>query len=798
MSYISFIIISIIGICLWHFYELNGFYTNWYKDFIESYIIVDLCVYIYTIIVLLAAIYYVENIKKISSIVIHTIIIIEIIISLNYIPAFLPIKLLHTNIYYHVWISILLTLLITCEIYAFAYHYYIEDTEVKCNHANTKLIHDSWKSYASSIVTHIENMEKPIESYSIAIASPWGSGKTTMLNEIKKQLEDRQKYIIREFTPWKMTSSNQINKEFFILLQDIISESPSIYSLNKILIEYANLLSNIPNVPTIVKSLVSILGNKNQSIIALHTRIDDSLQKLNRKIVIIIDDLDRLEHQELFEMMRLIRVSANFRNILFFVAYDKQYIIQTLQNHGISRADEYIKKIINLEISLPIYEEYFLGNLLYKTIIEADKWTESNQKDLFESIQYVSTIDQRPLVQHYFLNFRDVERFSRSFVLLLRHISKDENKLNISWGDFFWLEVLHYFDNKTYNTLRDNVWEILELSLHSDVLQCKQTDNAIIAHLFPQKTKVNSNSIARINNFTLFFAFATLENSIALEDFREVMQKCDSREKLLNKVHLWLGGRKYRDFIYALKHYYYGNISDLREAVNYIDALLFTALFSPYNSNLEKDLLMQFRVLLNPRIGNQEYLDKKSIIAEFEYIISNFNPSSIINRFLATMTTSIDMNGDDEDTPIKLLSNQELKKLAKKHFEKFKQSLELPNITTLFNSKNQLYIFVKSSAYVESYYSEDDTGQSTKYTSLLSNAIEEVYANQRFSEEEFKNMMDSLMKQLEVSEDTFEVISIIEKLFGSCSAFINFIDKHFTLSSQTRESYMRQLNLNNK
>lgn len=66
------------------------------------------------------------------------------------------------------------------------------------------------------------------------------------------------------------------------------------------------------------------------------SKIADKLKDIDSKIVVAIDDIDRLDSNELFEVLRLIRNTANLPNLIFLVTYDKDYVIKQLKNKGIS------------------------------------------------------------------------------------------------------------------------------------------------------------------------------------------------------------------------------------------------------------------------------------------------------------------------------------------------------------------------------------------------------------------------------------------------------------------------------
>ena len=67
------------------------------------------------------------------------------------------------------------------------------------------------------------------------------------------------------------------------------------------------------------------------------------LNCIDRPVVIVIDDIDRLEKNELFEVLRLIRNTGNFANLIYVVAYDERYVVEQLSNLGIYNGRLYLE-----------------------------------------------------------------------------------------------------------------------------------------------------------------------------------------------------------------------------------------------------------------------------------------------------------------------------------------------------------------------------------------------------------------------------------------------------------------------
>ena len=85
----------------------------------------------------------------------------------------------------------------------------------------------------------------------------------------------------------------------------------------------ANYLMGINRrIANLIKKYLDILDAKlnygisnildNESLNSIQDNISKSLKKLDERIVIIIDDIDRLSSEEILEVFRIIRGSANF------------------------------------------------------------------------------------------------------------------------------------------------------------------------------------------------------------------------------------------------------------------------------------------------------------------------------------------------------------------------------------------------------------------------------------------------------------------------------------------------------
>lgn len=318
------------------------------------------------------------------------------------------------------------------------------------NFADDKL---GYGKYASEIADRINksNFEK---SFAIGINGKWGMGKTSFINLIKSEV-DQDNIIEINFNPWNSQSSKAIVIDFFDTLQEKLG--PYHYSLAKQLKKYSSKLIEVNN-NTITQSIQTAIFTLTgfESTLSLHSGIDETLKNINKKIVIYIDDLDRLDSEEIIEIIRLIRNTANFNNTFFIVAYDRNYIINALNNYNLYKGDVFLEKIFQIEVTLP----YFKKDILRKCL--ADSLT------LRLPIEYKEIINYDILGNYYITprylnkwldNMRDVTRLSNTILLNIEKLKGD-----VVFNDFLRIELLRLKYPSVYESLHRHRSDFLDNS----------------------------------------------------------------------------------------------------------------------------------------------------------------------------------------------------------------------------------------------------------------------------------------------------------------------------------------------
>ncbi len=214
--------------------------------------------------------------------------------------------------------------------------------------------------FARRIVDELNNSHFK-ESFSIGIVGEWSSGKSSFLNLIRSNLNPKDR-IILDFKPWLNYDRGSTVKTFFELMKSELSTYDK--NLSGLLNQYYQSISSFDSgaFSKVLSTLNPLQESKTQS--AEYFEINGALKGIGKQIVIIIDDLDRLDPREIVEVFKLIRNTANFHNTVYITAFDRTYVVHAIRKLSNYNPHRFIDKIFDLEYVLPeIGEEFVIEDL---------------------------------------------------------------------------------------------------------------------------------------------------------------------------------------------------------------------------------------------------------------------------------------------------------------------------------------------------------------------------------------------------------------------------------------------------
>lgn len=263
---------------------------------------------------------------------------------------------------------------------------------------------------AKSAIHKVLQTNTEDSSFTFGINAQWGAGKTTFLYMMKQYIISDKDIIIIDFNPWLYADGNDLVSVFFDELSKTLKEYD--HSLAKNIIDYSKIISSFnTNETKIISSLINLLENEN-SLQNTKQQIVDAIYKIKKKIVVFIDDLDRLDASELMEMFKLIRNVSDFPFMYFISAYDKSYIIQCLKSKMNTKEVNFVEKIFQVEFHLPPYPSEEIRKHLYY-YINSQTHIEPRDKKLLYGFIFESKPGIRIL--KVLTTLREVKRIANSF-----------------------------------------------------------------------------------------------------------------------------------------------------------------------------------------------------------------------------------------------------------------------------------------------------------------------------------------------------------------------------------------------
>lgn len=347
-------------------------------------------------------------------------------------------------------------------------------------------------------------MEENNNSFVISLNGEWGSGKTTMLNLFSNKIKEYGDITIINFNPWNFSSSEDLIRKFFLQVFSNLNKSEINKPLLTVLKKYMKIIGCVDKI--VDSKVTNIASNLGSTAVEFFEEIDLSKcslsdikeelnEKLNhKKLLVIIDDIDRLLPNQLLEIFQLVKSVGDLKNIVYVLSFDKAIVNKNLENVFAYSPEKYLEKIIQISFDIPRISvkniQIYFKKSLKKLGIDIIKSLEEGRYEYLPcSYSLLSS-------KNAFENFRKIKRYLNVFSFEYNLVK------NSVWEDDFvaitYLKNFHFnVYNKIFNNKKlltnprkmDRPVEKLEMFLDGEWDSKKSLLEELLSTLFPTLSK---------------------------------------------------------------------------------------------------------------------------------------------------------------------------------------------------------------------------------------------------------------------------------------------------------------------
>jgi len=296
------------------------------------------------------------------------------------------------------------------------------------------------------------------ESFVIGLYGDWGSGKTSIANlavdEIRKRTRGGPKQaVVVRYNPWACSAGDELQYQFFVQLASDLSRMDGVKRAGKklaqLVLEYGDAISLAgPEAAAVRAATVPVFKRltADADIVSLRIAIEKKLEKISKRVIVVIDDVDRLTREQIGSVFQLVSAVADFKSTVFILPFDYGVVVRALdyvQGRGVEGAS-YLSKIVQIPLSVPQPKMSEIRSGVERMI-------ERSMGELSEEEAAMVRQIVGDVVMPYVKTMRDAKRLANSFAFASFAIGAELNK-----ADLLALSALQAFDPGFYDFVQSN------------------------------------------------------------------------------------------------------------------------------------------------------------------------------------------------------------------------------------------------------------------------------------------------------------------------------------------------------
>jgi predicted KAP-like P-loop ATPase len=337
----------------------------------------------------------------------------------------------------------------------------------------------------------------------LAIYGNWGVGKTTVKNFALHYLRHEHGIVPIEFEPWQWSGRDRVIDALFSAIESSLGKQnlrdaekrfkaltrvlgvtvptldfvqlvlPSVVAViagglvyfgisftlslrqlpEAIIALGIGLLGLLKSVHAIAKALSEYYANARE---ARCEALDDArdslvkeLQKRKKPLVIVIDDIDRLEASEIRQVIQTVKAVSNLPNVVYLLLFQREVVEKALEEvAGDGNGAQFLEKAILVGFHVPEPPPGRIMEMLDESIAERRRDSEFSRH--WDDARWQDIV--KPSLHSFFRTARDVIRFGAALQVYVEQ-HRHNNALEVNPIDLIALETIRMFEPNLFERL---------------------------------------------------------------------------------------------------------------------------------------------------------------------------------------------------------------------------------------------------------------------------------------------------------------------------------------------------------
>lgn len=296
------------------------------------------------------------------------------------------------------------------------------------------------------------------EGIVLALYGPWGSGKSTVLAYVEHELErgpDAERPVVVTFNPWWFSGQDNLARAFLGQLQAVLPEKYGGFKeLGNKLAEFGGALGGVADIVgtamglplggRVIEAGAQLLAAKPKDVPALKRAVADLLLEQKKRVLVVIDDIDRLAPEEVRQLFTVIKALADFPYVTYLLAFDREVATTAISEQTGLPGDRYLEKIIQVPFELPRADH---STLLQALFVRLDVVMAPTPPGRFDKYYWTNVFHSG--LDRLFSVPRDIVRLTNALSVTYPAVVGEVNPV-----DFIAIECLRVFLPAVYDAIR--------------------------------------------------------------------------------------------------------------------------------------------------------------------------------------------------------------------------------------------------------------------------------------------------------------------------------------------------------